>query len=130
MEYGLDGTILCTGRVPHSEIPSYIAAMDVGVMPDSNLYGSPMKIFEYMAMGKIVIAPRVPAVEEIIEHGIDGVLIRGGNPEELFHAIEDLRGNPSRGKILREAGYQKVKDRFLWENNAKRILEVAEGIRK
>ena len=65
-----------TGEVPHHHIPQYIAAMDIGVIPDFNTYGSPMKLFEYMAMGRAVVAPDVGPIQEVVSNGETGVLFK------------------------------------------------------
>jgi len=67
-EFGLEEKFWMPGNVPHEAVPSYIMAMDAAVLPNSETYNSPMKRFEYMAMGKPVIAPRVPAIEEVVRH--------------------------------------------------------------
>ena len=56
---GIAGRIIWTGSVPHAEVPAHIAAMDICVVPHSNEYRSPIKLFEYMARARAVLAPRV-----------------------------------------------------------------------
>ena len=67
-ENGLTDRFTLTGGVPHSDIPKYIAAMDIGIAPyccKEPFHGSPMKIFEYMAMGKPVIASAQGQIKDI-----------------------------------------------------------------
>src|SRR5262249_31727739 len=64
---GFAGRVRFTGEVPHAEVAGYLAAMDVGVMPHSNPFGSPVKIFEYMAMGVVPVGPRLGPLEEAID---------------------------------------------------------------
>lgn len=56
-ERGLSDRVLLPGRVAHDDIASWIACMDYAVLPNSNHYGSPMKLFEFMGMGVGVVAP-------------------------------------------------------------------------
>ncbi len=68
-EYGLGERFWLPGRVRHDQVPAHVKAMDVAVLPNSETFNSPMKLFEYMSMGKAVVAPSVPAVAEVIRDG-------------------------------------------------------------
>src|SRR5262249_9581762 len=54
---GLAQRVAFAGTVSYADLPRYVAAFNIGVMPDSNDYGSPVKVFEYMASGKPVVVP-------------------------------------------------------------------------
>jgi glycosyltransferase involved in cell wall biosynthesis len=120
---GLRGNVIVTGGIPYTSVPEYISAMDICVMPNSNAYGSPIKIFEYGAMEKPVIAPRVGPVEEVIEDGRHGLLIRPGDPQDLTEKIFTLLGDPDLRKALSSALRKKVQAEHTWKRNALRILE-------
>ena len=74
--------VIFTGRISHSQLADYLALFDIGVMPDSNEYGSPMKIFEYMAMERAVVAPRLGPIEAVITDKREGMLFKRGDPVE------------------------------------------------
>ncbi|HVX68021.1 MAG TPA: glycosyltransferase, partial [Bryobacteraceae bacterium] len=76
---GLESDIVLTGPVERASIPAYIDAMDLCVLADSNPYGSPMVLFEFMAMGKPVIAPRTPPVRDVVRDGENGWMIEPGH---------------------------------------------------
>jgi glycosyltransferase involved in cell wall biosynthesis len=122
---GLSGRITFTGARPYEEIPSLIDAMDIGVMPDSNSYGSPIKIFEYMAMGKAVIAPRLAPIEEIVTDGKDGILFPPKNQVALREAIVELCRNVEYRIRLGRCARQKVLDHFTWKRHAEAIITAA-----
>ncbi|HAK52024.1 MAG TPA: hypothetical protein DCM54_09010 [Gammaproteobacteria bacterium] len=63
IQHGCLDDIVFTGSVPYTEIPEYINAMDICIIPGSNQYRSPIKLFEYMCMGKAVVAPRLEPIE-------------------------------------------------------------------
>ncbi|GAH35567.1 unnamed protein product, partial [marine sediment metagenome] len=63
---GVQDLFLLTGRVPHEEVPRYVASMDVAVIPGTADYTSPVKLFEYMALGKPVLAPRLPGIKDVV----------------------------------------------------------------
>ena len=60
---------MITGLVRHAAVGQWIRQMDIAVLPDSNDYGSPMKIFEYMAAAKAIVAPDYGPVEEGLNNG-------------------------------------------------------------
>ncbi|MDY6836571.1 MAG: glycosyltransferase family 4 protein [Thermodesulfobacteriota bacterium] len=117
-----------TGEVPHHLIPKYISAMDIAVIPDFNTYGSPMKLFEYMAMGRAVVAPDVGPIREIVSNGETGVLFKKGDVAGASKSVELLiRNRPLRDAIGQRAR-QKVLRQYTWERNAARIRRIAEGL--
>lgn len=123
---GLSHLFAFTGEVLHSKIPLYISAMDIGIIPDFNTYGSPMKLFEYMAMKKPVVAPDVPPIIEVVEDGQTAILFERGNVAEAVRAVETLLEDE---KLRREVGQRarfKVISSYTWDRNAERILKIAD----
>jgi len=115
-----------TGEVPHSRVQLLIAAMHIAIIPDSNTYGSPMKLFEYMAMRKAVVAPDVPPILEIIEDGETGIVFERGNLEGAVKAVEKLIEDDSLRRHLGQRAYAKVIDSYTWGKRAERIAMIAE----
>lgn len=132
IQSGCDDRVEFTGRRPHADIPGYIARMDITVLPDSNSYGSPMKIFEYMAMGKAIVAPRVAPVQEIMEDGTTGFVIPPGDAEAMIERILFLATDESLRKKLGSAARDYVLASHTWEANAKVIVHLADklGVRE
>jgi glycosyltransferase involved in cell wall biosynthesis len=120
---GLQGDAVFVGRKPHATVPRFVAAMDIGVLLDSNAYGSPMKVFEYWAMGKAVIAPSVRPVLEILRDGETGLLIAPGDAAAMAAHILQLAADRSERKRLGEAGRRHVLSTHTWKENAEKILE-------
>lgn len=73
-ERGVAGRIHFTGIISREDIPSYIAAFDIALQPAVTPYASPLKLFEYLAMGKMVLAPDEENIREVIEDGVNGRL--------------------------------------------------------
>ncbi len=121
--YGLADRFSLPGAVPHERVPCYLKDMDVAVMPHSNTFGSPMKLFEYMAMAKAVVVPRVPAIEEVVTHGETGMLFDPGDQasltETIGRLIEDSEIRSNMGQKAREL----VLCEHTWRRNAERVLE-------
>ncbi len=124
-ELGLEERVVFTGRVPHGEIPAYVAAMDLGVMPRSNLFGSPMKVFEYMAMGRPAVAPRYIPLEEAVTHGETGLLFPPDDEAALTAALRELVLHPERRRAMGAAARRKVLTQHQWVHNARVVAELA-----
>lgn len=122
----LEEAVLFTGRVSREALANYIAAFDIGVMPDSNDYGSPMKILEYMAMGKPVVAPRLGPIEEIVDHEKEGVLFEPKSVPALSAAILGLLRDVDRRRRLGENGRRRVLEKHTWKQNARTVLAFYE----
>jgi len=126
---GMSEYVTFTGSVLYEDIPQYIAAMDITSMPSSNSWGSPIKIFEYMAMEKPIIAPRVGPVEEIIDDGKEGLLIDPGNKDQLRDAILYLCENEELKNQIANNARQKVLKNYTWKKNASRIIKLASRLK-
>lgn len=130
---GISNNITWTGYVPHHQIPKYISAMDICVAPyknESNFYFSPMKVFEYMALEKAVIAADIGQLSELISDRQTGLLYAPGNTSQLRDLIQELIKNTElRDKIGKNARKWVMKSR-TWDSNAKIILESVNQILK
>jgi glycosyltransferase involved in cell wall biosynthesis len=122
---GAESQVVFTGRVPHQAVPEYIAAMDFAVLPDSNVYGSPMKLFELMAMQVAVIAPDYPPIREVIASDRTGWLFpardRGACVAQVFTIAQDRVARDSAGRAA--ADY--VRAERQWRHNAAQMLALA-----
>jgi glycosyltransferase involved in cell wall biosynthesis len=123
-EHGLAERIVLPGRVDHAAIPEWIACMDYAVLPNSNEYGSPMKLFEFMAMGVGVVAPDYGPIAEVIEDARTGWLFARGDADSCVERVlalverDDERaavGHAARAYIVRER---------QWRNNAEQLLSL------
>ncbi|HVY62855.1 MAG TPA: glycosyltransferase, partial [Planctomycetota bacterium] len=124
-ELGIADRIKITGRVKHDEIPAHVAAMDVAVSPRATFYASPMKIAEYMAGGRAVIAPRMANIEDMVDDGRTGLLFEPESAESLARALRRaLESAPLRRRLGR-AAREEVEARLNWSSNARRIAEIA-----
>jgi glycosyltransferase involved in cell wall biosynthesis len=122
--HGLADRFWMPGRVRHDQVPALVKAMDVAVLPNSESFNSPMKLFEYMSMGKAVVAPRVPAVTEVVRDGDNGLLFEPGDAASfhaaLSRALEDAALRDRLGRAARES----VLAGHTWRRNAERMLAL------
>lgn len=124
IERGLAGRVLLPGRVGHDEVASWIACMDYAVLPDSNDYGSPMKLFEFMAMGVAVVAPDYAPVAEVIDEGRTGWLFPQRNTEACVQRVLDLAGEPEARQRVGAAARDYIVRERQWRNNAEQLLSL------
>lgn len=125
-QLGLENRVTITGRVVHECISRYISVVDIAISPKATFYASPMKIMEYMALKKAVIAPDMPNIHDIIVDYEDGLLFKSGGTEALSKAMLELAANPEfRGYLARNAR-KKVENNLNWIKNAKLILSLAQ----
>ncbi len=120
---GLEDRVRFTGHVPHAAVPDYLAARDVGLMPHSNRFGSPVKIFEYMAMGVVPVGPRFGPLEEAIDDGVNGLLFNAGDEDGLEDGIDRLLSEPAARRRMAAAARARVLERHLWVHNAAAIMD-------
>ena len=124
--YGLTQGVELTGFVPPCEVPRCLQRMDVCVLPHSNEHGSPMKIFEYMASGKPVLAPALPGVRDIITHQVDGWLFQPLDGASLAAGLDALHRNPELRARLGQAARATVLDKHTWDHRAEALLRALE----
>lgn len=119
----ISNKVIITGMVDHSEIKYLIDLFDIAVMPDSNPFGSPMKIFEYMVMGKTILAPDYSPIEEIIIDGNNGIVFHKKDTVDLLMNLKKLINNPSLCKALGAKAKIDALEHHTWEKNAAKILK-------
>jgi glycosyltransferase involved in cell wall biosynthesis len=111
-----------TGALPHTALPAALAAADIGVAPFDPIkhaplrlgfYWSPLKIFEYMAVGLPVVAPALPRLKRLVEDKVEGVLYDARNPRGLDQAITRLADTATRRRLGAAARARVVRD-FSW----------------
>jgi glycosyltransferase involved in cell wall biosynthesis len=119
------------GRLSRSEVPAYLEACDILVSPQtgspdgSEFFGSPTKLFEYMAMARPIVASRAGQIAEVIVDGESGLLVEPGEPGAIATALERLAGDRSLRARLGLAARARVESEFTWRHNAQRVFEAA-----
>lgn len=123
-ERGLEAIVVFTGSVPYTEIPKYIAAMDITLVPNSTEWASPTKIFEYQAMSKPIVAPSLVPVREVIKDSKEGLLFELKNTNEMAEKIIYLHDHPEIRKEMGISGRKRVVANHSWEVNTSRIVDI------
>lgn len=119
---GISDRVIFTGPVPHAEIPAHLAAMDICVVPHSNEYRSPIKLFESMARARATVAPRTEPIAQVITDGVNGLLFDPPDPATLRAALQRLIASPALRATLGEAARTTIREHHTWDRNAQAVL--------
>lgn len=125
---GLSAATHLTGAVDPDAVPGFLASMNVAVAPypdRPDFYFSPLKLFEYMAAGRAIVASRIGQVADIIDAGVTGLLHTPGDPAALAEDLELLRCASGLRWGLGRAARAAARRRHTWEAVARRILRLA-----
>ena len=90
----------------------------------SEFFGSPTKIFEYMAMSKGIVASRLGQIGEVLENEKSALLVEPGNVQQLSEALVRLAESSSLREHLGEAARQAAVERHTWKGNAQNVLDA------
>ncbi len=122
-QLGIGARAIFAGAVPYAQVPSYLAAADIAVMPATNAYGNPMKVYEYMAMGKALVAPDQPTITEIAQHGESAYLFPPEDITAMARALQTLISDSALRQRLSIHG-QALAAQHTWPKRAE-ILQQA-----
>lgn len=119
---GVADRLTITGVVGRDRVAGYVAAFDVALQPDVVAYASPLKLFEYLAMGCAIVAPDRPNIREVMVHDRNGWLFDADDPTGLPDAIRTLCDDAALRERLGEGARASVDDQGLtWARNAERV---------
>lgn len=121
---GLEGNFIFTGVVAFSQVPIYINAFDIGIVffkPIRTDPGNPIKLYEYLACGKPVIASKVTGYGDFVEEIGAGISVDSGNPEAVAEAIISLIRNKRLREEMGRKGRSAVEAGHTWKGRASEI---------
>jgi glycosyltransferase involved in cell wall biosynthesis len=128
---GVDGRIRWEGMVSNARVPMYLWAADILVMPYTSRVPtrramSPLKMFEYMAAARPIVATDFPAIREVLRDGENAVFVNPDSPAALTAGILRLRNDlPLANRIASQARLDS--EAYTWKCRAKKILEILNG---
>jgi glycosyltransferase involved in cell wall biosynthesis len=131
-EDAVTDSVTLTGSVPHEEIPKYLAACDILLSPHVQnsdgtvFFGSPTKLFEYMGMGKAIIASNVGQIGEILTDGVNAALMKHRDHLDLSEHILRLAGDRELRERLGKNARKDATEKFSWRNNAQRVIDAVQ----
>lgn len=127
------GRVTCSGGVNHDDVPEYIDGIDIALAPYPQLetfYFSPLKVLEYMARGKAIIASDIGQISSLIDHGENGWKVPPGDVDSLVGAIKMLSKDHALRKKLGEKAAEQARQQHSWKDRAILILDIVKKTEK
>jgi glycosyltransferase involved in cell wall biosynthesis len=127
---GLEESVSIEPAVPHHEMAALIAQADVCLAPlaynDRNVTQGccPLKIIEYMACARPVVAANLPVVRELAREDVDALLFTPDDPADLARCVLALLADPTLAQRLASSAAKRARDRFSWRQAQKKLLRV------
>jgi glycosyltransferase involved in cell wall biosynthesis len=125
---GMAERLTITGIVERDDVARHIAAFDIAVVPAVNRYASPLKLFEYLQLGRAIVAPDTENIREILSHDQNALLFDPAGEDALEAALFRLCGDPALRARLADAARRTIAEKSLtWSHNAERVLAIADA---
>ena len=125
---GLADRVTFTGLQPREAIPGLVAGFDIALQPLVVSYASPLKIFEYMAAGRAIVAPDQPNIREVLRDGETAALFDPTEAGAMWRAIQRLAGDAALRRRMGDAARGEIARRdYTWRGNAARVVAWASG---
>jgi glycosyltransferase involved in cell wall biosynthesis len=125
---GVADRLTITGIVARDDVARHVAAFDIAVMPGLTPYSSPLKLFEYLQLGRAIVAPNTDNIREILTHAHDALLFEA-TPEcsmeaALVRLCSDVELRLRLGSVARQTIAMKS---LTWSRNAERVVAIAKA---
>lgn len=128
---GVAARVRFTGLAAREAIPGLVAGFDIALQPAAVAYASPLKVFEYMAAGRAIIAPAQPNLQEILEDEHTALLFDPSRPGAMWEAVLRLAADAGLRRRLGAAARAEIIARDLtWAGNARRVSALVEELRR
>jgi glycosyltransferase involved in cell wall biosynthesis len=122
--------VIFPGRIPFNEMPAYLSACDILVVANSwnsneggKFFGSPTKLFEYMAMGQAIVASDLAQIGQILEHRKTAIMFPSGDSDALAEALLFTASSPELRNKLGSAARREAIKKYTWEAVASGIVQ-------
>jgi len=120
-----------TGSVNHSCIPAYVSGFDIAVAPyreKNPFYFSPLKVYEYMAMGKPVVASSLGQLRDLFGDREAGILVDADDPKALAEGLLMLVGDRGKRLALGEGGRRRAVEGHLWTHTSEAVVDICQKV--
>jgi glycosyltransferase involved in cell wall biosynthesis len=127
-ELNIADAVIFTGYVTHAEVSRYVNAADIAVVPvpamKQDMWLSPMKLFEYMASGKAVVASAMGQIVNVIHDGENGLLVPAGDKNALANSIHRLIADPELRDTLGKQAREDALKNHSWEQYLSQLEQI------
>jgi glycosyltransferase involved in cell wall biosynthesis len=130
----VEESVVIQPAVPHHEVPALIAESDICIAPlglnDRNVTqgACPIKVLEYMASSRPLIASNIPIVRELVREDVDGLLFSPNDPDDLARQVLVLLNDFELSKRLSDSATERALTRFTWHAAQKKLVKVYEKL--
>ena len=127
---GLQDSVILTGTIAHRDVPDMVSIADVAVVPSTPVSagsggtGTPLKLFEYMAAGKAIVATALNEAAEVIQDGQNGRLVEAGDINGFAQVILTLIDDPMERDRLGQNARRQAVEQYSWEEYTRRLEEI------
>jgi glycosyltransferase involved in cell wall biosynthesis len=126
-ELGVRERVHLRGHVPYDKVPEVLSQATVALLPlpdepVARLFTSPLKLFDYMAVGTAIVASDLPALREVLRHEENALLAAPGDPESFAAAVRRLIGDPALAQRLGAQARADVNG-YSWDARAEALLD-------
>jgi glycosyltransferase involved in cell wall biosynthesis len=127
---GVERNVIIQPAVPHHEVPALIAESDICLAPlglnDRNVTqgACPIKVLEYMASSRPLIASNMPIVRELVREDVDALLFSPNDPEDLARQVLALLNDYELSQRLANAATERALTQFTWHEAQKKLIKV------
>lgn len=129
LDRGVAAQVRFTGIVQRKDIPAHLAAFDIALQPAATAYASPLKLFEYLAAGCAIVAPRQANLQEVLTHDENALLFPVDQAGALGETIARLVADSALRERLGSSARKTIaRGRYTWDGNADRVVRQAERL--
>jgi glycosyltransferase involved in cell wall biosynthesis len=126
---GMAHQVSCLGLVDRDRVAAHVSAFDIALQPKVVAYASPLKLFEYMGLGRAIIAPDQPNIREILTDAQDALLFAPDDTADFRAKIMRLCADAALRQRLGQGAMRTIEAKGLtWDNNARRVLGLVGGL--
>ena len=128
-QLGISDNVQFTGIIGRDKVPDYVACFDIALQPDVVAYASPLKLFEYLVLGKAILAPDRENIREILTDNKDAILFEADNHQDFQQKLIQLCESEELRNRLGNAAQQLIADGgYYWDENARKITALFKNL--
>ncbi|HEV8014149.1 MAG TPA: glycosyltransferase family 4 protein [Stellaceae bacterium] len=128
-EFGVADRVTFAGIVPRADLARHVAAFDIALQPQAVAYASPLKLFDYMAAGKAIVAPDQPNIRELVSHEKSALLFDPQHKNAMIDAILRCAADSGLRRRLGAAARRQIDERgFTWRDNGRRVAALGASL--
>ncbi|BCN27318.1 glycosyltransferase family 4 protein [Vibrio alfacsensis] len=122
---GIEDRLSITGLIERQDMSAWLDQVDIALQPAATPWCSPLKLIEYLAKGKAIIAPNTENIRELLTDTHNALLYNMSAPEEILQCVKRIISNDELREQLKQGAIKTIQDKGLtWNNNAQRIEQL------